>query len=110
MNQDATAKLLAVLLEHFPTMPLGIGEYEFCPERSWRLDRAWPEVKLGVEIHGSVWSGGRHVTGRGFVGDREKINEAIERGWVVLEYTTTCLSERPEEIAGQFATVYGDRM
>ena len=66
-------------------------EYKFHPERGWRFDLAWPQVgwslsrKVAVEVHGGVYSNGRHTRGKGFVADREKMNEARLLGWTVLE-------------------------
>ena len=65
------------------------SEYRFHPKRRWRLDRAWPDQKIGLEIHGGVWTSGRHNTGSGFTRDREKMNEATILGWRILEVTTS---------------------
>lgn len=63
-------------------------EFRFHPSRKWRLDFAWPEEHLAVEVHGAVWNQGRHTRGKGFTEDREKMNEAALAGWCVLELTT----------------------
>ena len=34
------------------------AEYQFHPTRKWRLDFAWPELWLGIEIQGSTWARG----------------------------------------------------
>lgn len=62
-------------------------EYRFHTKRMWRLDFAWPEQKIGVEIEGGVWSGGRHTTGVGFTLDCEKYAEAMCDGWRILRVT-----------------------
>jgi len=62
-------------------------EYRFHPKRMWRLDFAWPEQKIGVEIEGGVWTGGRHSTGVGFTLDCEKYAEAMCLGWTILRVT-----------------------
>jgi hypothetical protein len=62
-------------------------ELLFHPKRKWRLDYAWEEQKLALEVHGGIHSGGRHTRGRGFVEDRAKMNEATLLGWTVLEVT-----------------------
>lgn len=109
-KQDASHLFDEIIDKHFPTAPEPLKEYKFVDFRDWRFDRAWPAVKLAVEIHGGTWRAGRHTRGKGFANDREKVNEAIEQGWVVLEYTTTDLTTRPEDVAGQFGTVYGMRI
>lgn len=66
-----------------------VREYKFHPERRWRLDFAWPDQKLAVEIEGGTWGGGRHTTGAGFEKDCEKYAEALCLGWRVLRVTGT---------------------
>lgn len=69
-----------------------VREYVFAPPRRWRFDFAWPELQVAVEIEGGVWANrddqvGRHLTGKGFVADAEKYNEAAIAGWLVLRLT-----------------------
>lgn len=64
-----------------------IQEHRFHPVRKWRLDWANVEKKIGIEINGGVWIGGRHTSGSGFVKDMEKLNAAQKLGWKVLQYT-----------------------
>lgn len=52
--------------------------------RKWRLDFAWPDVLVAVEIHGDRWHG-RHTRGDGFLGDRRKMNACARLGWMVFE-------------------------
>ena len=68
-------------------LPDPATELLFHPKRKWRFDYAWEEQKLALEVHGGIHSGGRHTRGRGFVEDREKMNEATLLGWTVLEVT-----------------------
>jgi hypothetical protein len=63
------------------------SEFIFHPERKWRLDFALPLDKIGIEVHGGVFSQGRHTRGAGFTNDREKMNEALILGWRVIEVT-----------------------
>jgi hypothetical protein len=69
-----------------------VRELRFHPTRKWRFDVSFPEIKLAVEIHGSVWRQGRHTRGGGFLKDRKKIREAIKLGWRVLEYDTRAVT------------------
>jgi very-short-patch-repair endonuclease len=62
-------------------------EYKFHPDRKWRFDFCWPELKIAVEVEGGVWSGGRHTTGSGFTKDCEKYNHAALLGYRVLRFT-----------------------
>lgn len=65
-----------------------VRECVFSEEQGWRLDFYHEETKTAIEIHGAVWTGGRHVTGKGFTGDRKKMNRAQELGIRVFEIVT----------------------
>lgn len=76
-----------VEIEHSELSGSMVREFRFHPKRKWRLDFAWPEKKLGVEVHGGIWSGkfGGHTSGKGRARDMEKMNEAVLLGWRVIE-------------------------
>lgn len=61
-----------------------IKEHRFHPTRKWRFDYAIPEHKIAIEVEGGVWTGGRHISPKGFLGDVEKYNTATVMGWKVL--------------------------
>lgn len=71
---------------------LGVGgyerEYRFAPPRRWRFDFAWPLERVAVEIEGGIWTGGRHVSVKGFVSDCDKYNAAVLDGWAVLRFSS----------------------
>lgn len=81
------SKLRSEVFAQLVGLPKPVCEYVFHPTRKWRLDFAWPEYRLALEIHGGVYSGGRHTRGAGFTEDREKMNEAALLGWTVIEAT-----------------------
>jgi very-short-patch-repair endonuclease len=66
--------------------PGWLEEYKFC-ERRWRFDFAHTELRIAIEIEGGVYSRGRHVRPKGFLGDMEKYNRATVLGWQVLRMT-----------------------
>ena len=68
-------------------------EHVFFPGRKWRIDFAIVALKIGIEIEGGVWSGGRHTRGNGFVDDMEKYNAAVTLGWVILRFTPQDLNK-----------------
>lgn len=68
-------------------LPEPVREYVFAKPRRFRMDFAWPELKVAVEIDGGVWSGGRHTRGAGFLRDCEKLNLAALGGWAVLRFS-----------------------
>jgi very-short-patch-repair endonuclease len=67
-------------------IPDPIPEFKFHPTRKWRIDYAWPDVKLAVEIEGGAFCRGRHTRGAGFVADLEKYDALTEAGWALLRY------------------------
>jgi hypothetical protein len=74
-------------------------EFRFHPIRRWRFDAAFPSLKIAAEIDGGAWVQGRHVRGRGFIADQEKINEAQLLGWQVYRFV-------PDDLAsGRFLDV-----
>ncbi len=84
----ATKKLHRRVALQLIGIPKPVDEYKFHPDRRWRFDYAWPDKKIALEIHGATYRGGRHVTGKGFAADREKMNEAQLLGWIVIEAAT----------------------
>lgn len=61
-----------------------IREYTFHPTRRWRFDYAIPAHRIAIEVEGGVWTGGRHTSPKGFLGDIEKYNTATMMGWRVF--------------------------
>lgn len=61
-----------------------VTELRFHPTRKWRFDYAFPKYKIAIEVEGGVYSGGRHVRGKGFLNDCEKYSEAAILGWCVI--------------------------
>lgn len=67
----------------------GIGgwvrEHRFrLPDRQSRFDFAWIPQKFAVEIDGAIFTGGRHVHPTGLRSDYEKMQAALDLGWVVF--------------------------
>ena len=59
-------------------------ELTFHPTRKWRFDFAWPEYGLALEVHGGIFTSGRHSKVRGQLSDMEKASEAAVLGWRLL--------------------------
>lgn len=64
-------------------------EFYFTTERQFRLDYAFPEYKIGLEINGGVWSKGNsgHSSGTGIKRDYEKNNLLQSLGWKTITIT-----------------------
>lgn len=80
-------------------IPRPQAEYRFHPTRRWRMDYAWPDEKVFIEVEGGVWTGGRHTRAKGFLNDIEKYNTAISMGWRGPLRTTPSGLTAPEFIA-----------
>ncbi len=68
-----------------------VEELEFSPDRKYRFDFAWPSCKVAVEVHGFGYG---HQAQQLLAQDCEKIRHAIELGWLVVPFTTRCISSR----------------
>lgn len=89
-------RMVAKFLGHLSALGHFKVEREFAfaaPDRAWRFDLAWPEVKLALEVDGGAWieGGGRHNRGKGFEGDQAKLNAAVLLGWRVLRVAPKAL-------------------
>ena len=81
---DAARSRATILWFEATGLPRPVAEYRFSPPRRWRLDFAWPSLRIALEVEGGVWTRGRHVRGQGFMRDVEKYNELAARGWLLL--------------------------
>jgi len=83
----------------FGSQGLPIQEWVFTLEgdERYRLDFAWPNVKVGVEVQGFGFG---HQRIAALKRDAAKLRLAIEYGWTVLVFTSACLgSEADRELA-----------
>lgn len=74
-----------VMAEGFPEPQT---DYLFSLEQDWKLDLAWPEHWIAMELHGGINDTrrrGRHIRADGYTEDRAKMNRAQLQGWIVLE-------------------------
>ena len=60
--------------------PAYVREFPPIPERKYRLDFAWPEQRVGVEINDI----GSHFRYLGFLRDQEKLFLCAYHGWTVF--------------------------
>lgn len=65
-------------------LPTPVAEYRFHPTRKWRLDWAWVEQRVAVEVDGGIWVRGAHGRGIGIQRDQEKGREAAALGWRII--------------------------
>src|SRR3990167_5526682 len=69
-------------------LPAPQREVRGCLDRRWRVDCAWDDLRLAVEVEGGTWIRGRHARGRGMRADCEKYNRVVLDGWTLLRVTT----------------------
>lgn len=60
---------------------------QISPRQEVAVCYAVPEHKIALEVEGGVWTGGRHTSPKGFLGDIEKYNTATLMGWRVFRTT-----------------------
>ena len=80
-KEHAQLELIFLALKLAP-----VREYRFHPDRKWRFDFAFPELKLAIEYEGLPLQveKSRHTTVTGFAGDCEKYSEAAILGWRII--------------------------
>ncbi len=61
-------------------------EFRFC-ERKWRLDYAWVDRKLALEIEGGIWAQGRHNRPASMIKEMAKYNRLAVLGWRLIRCT-----------------------
>ncbi len=78
-------------------IPEPITEYKFAIMlgRKWRMDYAWPERKLALEVQGGIFIQGRHSRGAALLKEWEKLNTAAGIGWRFLYCQPSDLLKQP---------------
>lgn len=113
---DSKIEELALEIIKNAGLPDPVREYRFHPTRRWRLDLAYPDIKLGIELEGGTFGGivkcqvcgalvthrsgnrripvrvgGRHNIGASYEKDLEKYSEAAILGWTIIRFTGAML-------------------
>lgn len=80
-NEARDRAFLALLDEHGIERP--VTEHRFDAVRKFRMDFAWPERKVYLEVQGGIWKRGKsgHSSGTGIRRDMTKITLATTHGW-----------------------------
>ena len=77
LERECETMLTAVGIDDFKR------EYQFHPERKWRLDFAWPAERVGLEIDGGVFGRGGHHRYTGVKRDAEKAEALLRDDWLL---------------------------
>ncbi len=72
------------------------------PVLEYRLDFAWPEVTLAVEVHGEKW----HRKRLRWAKDLERHNRLTALGWTVLHYTWDEIKNNPDRVIHEIVSTY----
>jgi predicted alpha/beta-hydrolase family hydrolase len=88
------------------SLPPGVGQYKVhLRGREIRLDRAWPEVKLAVELDGRR----HHTSPEDRQRDLARDAELAALGWVVLRFTYAEVRRDPEGVRRKVREAYRTR-
>lgn len=79
-------------------------EFKFSSVRRWRVDFAWVEQRVAVELEGGVYTGGRHTQATGFMKDCEKYNTLVLYGWRLLRFPSPQVKNDPMHVIAVIAT------
>jgi very-short-patch-repair endonuclease len=71
----------------------------------YRLDFAWPDQMVFVEVDGLA----AHTERSAFDNDRRRQNVLVSMGWLPLRYTWTDLSQRPAQVMAEIIAVLASR-
>lgn len=70
-------------------VPRPVSGFLFAPPRRFRLDYAWVDRRLAIEVHDGMWPRGRRARRKAYIRYLQKCNLAMFLGWRVLRYTPT---------------------
>ncbi len=96
MSSDGERAFKTLLIQLANDLPAPVPEYQFLPGRKFRMDYAFVEQRLCVEINGGRWQsgGGRHNT----AADYHKIQTAVALGWRVFPVLPEQLRDDPHTV------------
>ena len=89
------------------TLPLSTGQFTVTVAgRRFRLDRAWPEAMLGVELDGARF----HTEPEDRRRDLARDSALASVGWVVLRFTYADVLQDPDAVRARVLAVYRTRL
>lgn len=90
LPSDGEVSFAEAWRDYVPSLPFET-EYKFHNFREWRLDFAWPEAKVAVEMESSV-----HRTKGRFEGDLPKYNALSADFWLLFRCTRSMIEKDAE--------------
>jgi very-short-patch-repair endonuclease len=86
----------ALAQEEFPPYE---PEYHFdTPDSKRRLDFAWVDQRVGVEVQGGLWGMQAHNHPTSIGKDYRKLNAAQLKGWIVLQFSGDMIEKEMPEV------------
>lgn len=83
-------------------LPSPIAEYVAGADGEYRLDFAYPNRKLAIEVEGYAW----HHDPAKVAADHARRNELQRQGWTVLVFTWTHIRDDPEQVISDIVNAY----
>lgn len=83
-------------------LPTPVLQYEVIDLQGcrWRLDFAWPDLRVAAEYDGVDWHSGPNA----FVRDRRRWSALQELGWLIVPIIASDVRYRPGELIGRLET------
>ena len=91
---DSTLETRFLRLLRGARLPLPEPGYEVGP---YRLDFAYPEIRLGIELDGYAFHSSKVAWER----DLRRQNELLALGWILLRFTWTDVTQRGEAVIAE---------
>lgn len=88
LKDNATTKNEMIFMAALESvgLPRPIKEVVMIKGRRYRVDYAWPDIRLGVEIQGGVFTRGAHGSVYGILQGYKKANDAAANGWSLMYF------------------------
>lgn len=83
-------------------LPAPETEYVAGEDGAYRLDFAYPALKLSIEVDGYAW----HHDPAKVANDHARRNRLRIEGWQILVYTWTQLRDSPDQVMAELAEAY----
>ena len=70
------------------------------PVNTYFIDFAWPEIRLGIEVHGARWHKRR------WQADLARHNDLTVAGWTMLHFTWDRIRDEPQVVLNESLAKY----
>lgn len=85
--------------------PLPTVELSVNTDGSYRLDFAWPSIRLTIEVDGYIW----HFSPEQKHGDDVRRNGLQRAGWLVQVYDWRQVCDEPRRLINEITHTYDER-